>query len=158
MMYDFNADDIFEMAQQMERNGAAFYQAAAAAIDDVQTMAPYAFAGSTVAPDHEDYRAYTQSYSENLSANVTGTPLDMSAVANLFGGSTEFTSSIIFIVALIAFLAIVAQNTRTLKPIIVLSTLAVCVAAYLGFIPLVLAICVKKSSGNWISFNFLSLG
>ena len=36
MMYDFNADDIFEMAQQMERNGAAFYQAAAAAIDDVQ--------------------------------------------------------------------------------------------------------------------------
>lgn len=36
MMYDFNAEDIFEMAQQMERNGAAFYQAAAAAIDDVQ--------------------------------------------------------------------------------------------------------------------------
>jgi rubrerythrin len=34
MMYDFNAEDIFEMAQQMERNGAAFYQTAAAAIDD----------------------------------------------------------------------------------------------------------------------------
>lgn len=36
MMYDFNADDIFEMAQQMERNGAAFYKTAAAAIDDDQ--------------------------------------------------------------------------------------------------------------------------
>jgi rubrerythrin len=34
MMYDFNADDIFEMAQQMERNGAAFYKTAAEAIDD----------------------------------------------------------------------------------------------------------------------------
>ena len=35
MMYDFNAEDIFEMAEQMERNGATFYQTAAAAIDDV---------------------------------------------------------------------------------------------------------------------------
>jgi rubrerythrin len=31
MMYDFNADDIFEIAQQMERNGAKFYRTAAAA-------------------------------------------------------------------------------------------------------------------------------
>ena len=29
MSYDFNADDIFEMAEQMERNGAAFYRTAA---------------------------------------------------------------------------------------------------------------------------------
>ena len=31
MMYDFNADDIFEMAEQLERNGAAFYRNAAKA-------------------------------------------------------------------------------------------------------------------------------
>jgi rubrerythrin len=37
MMYDFNADDIFEMAEQMERNGATFYKTAAAAIDDEQS-------------------------------------------------------------------------------------------------------------------------
>ena len=29
MIYDFNADDIFEMAEQMERNGAKFYRTAA---------------------------------------------------------------------------------------------------------------------------------
>ena len=29
MSYDFNADDIFEMAEQMERNGATFYRNAA---------------------------------------------------------------------------------------------------------------------------------
>lgn len=29
MPYDFNADDIFEMAEQLERNGAAFYRRAA---------------------------------------------------------------------------------------------------------------------------------
>jgi len=31
MSYDFNADEIFEMAEQMERNGAAFYRKAAGA-------------------------------------------------------------------------------------------------------------------------------
>jgi rubrerythrin len=30
MSYDFNADDVFEMAEQMERNGAKFYRTAAA--------------------------------------------------------------------------------------------------------------------------------
>ena len=34
MMYDFTADDIFEMAEQMERNGAEFYRNAAANVDD----------------------------------------------------------------------------------------------------------------------------
>jgi rubrerythrin len=34
MIYDFNADDIFEMAEQLERNGAKFYRTAADAIAD----------------------------------------------------------------------------------------------------------------------------
>ena len=34
MKYDFNADEIFEMAEQMERNGEKFYKSAAATIGD----------------------------------------------------------------------------------------------------------------------------
>ena len=34
MMYDFNADDIFEIAEQLERNGAKFYRSAAEAVKD----------------------------------------------------------------------------------------------------------------------------
>jgi rubrerythrin len=34
MMYDFTADDVFEMAEQLERNGATFYQEAARNIDN----------------------------------------------------------------------------------------------------------------------------
>ena len=34
MSYDFNADDIFEIAEQLERNGAKFYRNAAAGISD----------------------------------------------------------------------------------------------------------------------------
>jgi len=36
MSYDFNADEIFEMAEQMEKNGAAFYRKAAKAATDDQ--------------------------------------------------------------------------------------------------------------------------
>ncbi len=34
MMYDFNADDIFEIAEQLERNGAKFYRTATEATTD----------------------------------------------------------------------------------------------------------------------------
>ena len=34
MRYDFNADEIFEMAEQMERNGEKFYKSAAAKVGD----------------------------------------------------------------------------------------------------------------------------
>ena len=34
MSYDFNADDVFEMAEQMERNGGKFYRTAADSIED----------------------------------------------------------------------------------------------------------------------------
>ena len=36
MSYDFNADEIFEMAEKMEKNGAAFYREAADAATDDQ--------------------------------------------------------------------------------------------------------------------------
>lgn len=39
MEYDFNADEVFEMAEQMERNGAAFYRKAAADIADSSAQA-----------------------------------------------------------------------------------------------------------------------
>ena len=35
-MYDFNADDMFEIAEQLERNGAKFYRDAARAVTDDQ--------------------------------------------------------------------------------------------------------------------------
>jgi rubrerythrin len=34
MSYDFNANDVFEMAEQMERNGGKFYRTAADSVDD----------------------------------------------------------------------------------------------------------------------------
>jgi len=39
MRYDFNADDVFEMAEQLERNGAKFYREAADSIDEPDARA-----------------------------------------------------------------------------------------------------------------------
>ena len=39
MMYDFNADDMFEIAEQLERNGAKFYRDAARAVTGDQDRA-----------------------------------------------------------------------------------------------------------------------
>jgi rubrerythrin len=38
MMYDFNADDMFEMAEQLERNGAQFYRTAAQTVKDEKAL------------------------------------------------------------------------------------------------------------------------
>ncbi len=35
MSYDFNADEIFEMAEQIERNGAKFYRRMAENVSDI---------------------------------------------------------------------------------------------------------------------------
>ena len=42
MSYDFNADEIFEIAEQIERNGAKFYRTAAESVadEDKKTAAP----------------------------------------------------------------------------------------------------------------------
>jgi rubrerythrin len=37
MSFAFNADDVFEMAEQIERNGAKFYRSAAETIQDAET-------------------------------------------------------------------------------------------------------------------------
>ena len=39
MSYDFNANDVFDMAEQIERNGAAFYRKAAADVSDPDAKA-----------------------------------------------------------------------------------------------------------------------
>ena len=35
MSYEFNADEVFEIAEQIERNGAKFYRTAAKNVSDV---------------------------------------------------------------------------------------------------------------------------
>ncbi len=52
MMYDFNADEIFEIAEQLERNGAKFYRTAAEAVTD-QKASEFLRKLAAMEDDHE---------------------------------------------------------------------------------------------------------
>lgn len=52
MSYDFNADEVFQMAEQMERNGQAFYRTAAEAVSD-DTKKALLFKLADMEIDHE---------------------------------------------------------------------------------------------------------
>lgn len=51
-MYDFNADDIFEIAEQLERNGAKFYRTAAESVSD-QGAKDFLLKLAAMEDDHE---------------------------------------------------------------------------------------------------------
>ena len=73
MMYDFNADEVFEMAQQMERNGANFYTTAAESVkdDDAKTML---LELASMEVDHE--KTFTKLRSDLSEAARAGTVFD----------------------------------------------------------------------------------
>ena len=69
MSYDFSADEIFEMAGQLERNGAAFYRNAAAGISDA-TAKDLLTRLAAMEDDHEKTFAQMR---QDLSAAEKGT-------------------------------------------------------------------------------------
>ncbi|MBI4764447.1 MAG: ferritin family protein [Deltaproteobacteria bacterium] len=73
MIYDFNADDIFEMAQQLERNGAQFYRKAAASLKD-QTARELLFRLAGMEDEHE--KTFAQMRSQLNDSEKTSTVFD----------------------------------------------------------------------------------
>jgi rubrerythrin len=73
MMYDFNADDIFEIAEQMERNGAKFYRTAGAAVSDPQSKA---FLEKLAAMEDNHQKTFSQMRKQLTSGEKTSTVFD----------------------------------------------------------------------------------
>lgn len=73
MIYDFNADDVFEMAQQLERNGAQFYRTAAASIKE-STTRDLLLRLADMEDEHE--KIFTQIYSQLTASEKTSTVFD----------------------------------------------------------------------------------
>ena len=80
MMYDFTADDIFEMAEQMERNGADFYRRAAAKVSQVETQT-LLLDLARMEDDHlETFAALRQSLTQAQRQSAAFDPADESAL------------------------------------------------------------------------------
>jgi rubrerythrin len=73
MSYDFNADDVFEIAQQLERNGAAFYRDAAASVDD-SSVKEFLLEFAAMEDDHE--KTFVNLRKELTAAEKTSTVFD----------------------------------------------------------------------------------
>lgn len=54
MSFEFNADEVFEMAEQIERNGAEFYRKAAATVTDDEAGRDFLLELARMEEDHED--------------------------------------------------------------------------------------------------------
>lgn len=81
MSYDFNADEIFEMAEQMERNGAAFYRNAAENVAD-QTNKDMLLKLAAMEDDHE--KTFAEMRSALTAQEKTSTVFDPDGEAILY--------------------------------------------------------------------------
>ncbi len=73
MIYDFNADDVFEMAQQLERNGAQFYRTAAASVKE-STTRDLLLRLADMEDEHE--KIFTQIHSQLTASEKPSTVFD----------------------------------------------------------------------------------
>ena len=81
MSYDFNADEVFEMAEQMERNGARFYRDAAKAAADPSNK-EMLMSLSTMEETHE--KVFQSMRAELTKAEKASTVFDPSGDAALY--------------------------------------------------------------------------
>ena len=73
MMYDFNADDVFEIAEQLERNGATFYRTAAEATADADSR-DFLLKLAAMEDDHE--KIFSKMRSELKASEKASTVFD----------------------------------------------------------------------------------
>ncbi len=81
MAFDFNADDVFEMAEQIERNGAKFYRDAAASVNDDRFKAVLE---ELAAMEDEHEKTFTNMREELKKAEKTSTVFDPDGMAGQY--------------------------------------------------------------------------
>lgn len=104
-------------------------------IPNIRAMAPRAFAGTTTSPDWST-KETTTGYAEDRAASVEGTGLDLTPMAEWWGVSRMWTSSILYIIAGIIILYAALKPTGSFRGLVLVSTPLVIAGGYLGMIPL----------------------
>ncbi|MEJ2100621.1 MAG: ferritin family protein, partial [Desulfobacterales bacterium] len=81
MSYDFNADEVFEMAEQIERNGAKFYRDAAKSVADPSNKD---LLSGLAQMEEAHEKTFKSMRSELTSAEKASTVFDPSGEASLY--------------------------------------------------------------------------
>jgi len=111
------------------------------AIPGIQLMAPNAFAGGTLSPDWSTKEPVLD-YAEERAASIEGTMLDVSSVAEQWGISRMWLSTLLFILGVAFMLYAMLQPTGSFRGLTFLSVPLFIAGGYLGGIPLVLTVLV----------------
>jgi len=115
------------------------------AISNIQAMAPRAFAGSTTSPEWE-HKEMPTTYAEDRADSLDNTPMDLQALADWWGISRMWTSTILFILGGVLLLYSILSPTGNYKPLVLLSTPLIVAGGYLGLLPLTLTILLGFSA------------
>jgi len=109
------------------------------AIGDLREMAPYAFSGQVTQPEIEK-KAFTEDYSNTLAATVTGTPLDLTPLADEFQLTREVVTTVLYYGAVvILFIVMMVKRIGSTKPLMVMAIPFVIGGAFFG-VPLVITV------------------
>ena len=109
------------------------------AIPNIQSMAPDAFVGSSAQPNFA-IRTPGTDYADDRADSVNGTMLDTQELADWWGVSRMWASSLLYILAGIFLLYAILSPTGSYKGLVLLSIPLVIGGGYLGMIPLLLTV------------------
>ena len=109
------------------------------AIDNIQAMAPSAFAGGTSQPDWSTKEPSTD-YAEGRADSVDDTMLDVQPVADWWGVSRMWASSLMFILGAAFLLYAALSPTGNYRALSFLSVPLIIAGGYLGLIPLMVTV------------------
>ena len=111
------------------------------AISNIQAMAPKAFAGSTTSPEWE-YKEPTTDYADDRADSVVDTPLDMTPVADWWGVSRMWASSLLYMLGGILLLYCILSPTGNYRPLVLVSVPLIIAGGYLGMLPLIATVLI----------------
>ncbi len=124
---------------------------------DLRSMCPNLFTSFMSLPTFET-RDYTQSYEATLSTTLVGTIFDMTPLADNFGMSRMWFSSIVWIVFSIVVAVFVTRFTDSFRPMMITLFLLLPFGGLMGFMPLVVTIVATFFVGLGIVYTFFYRG
>ena len=91
-------------------------------------------------------------YADSLVADIIGTPLDVTPLADAFGVSRGSLTALLYYGVVALFLILVARGLGSTKPIMLLSIPAVVVGAFIG-VPLIVTILIGLLAIGFIAYS-----
>jgi len=111
------------------------------AIPNIKAMAPNAFAGGTSSPDWSAKEPITD-YAEDRAHSTDGTLLDVTAIAEWWGVSRMWTSSLLFVCGAVFILYTMLSPSGNYRPLVFLSIPLFIAGGYLGMIPMLFTVLI----------------